>query len=179
MHYVDADKVVPNTNKRPLDVNLEQKLLKELPGIFNWALEGLQELLAQNGFTETDEQERLINTFIAKNNNLMSFAEDREENFFEVKDTIKEGKKVSKRQVFRDYRQWTEERLEIPMSAGRFYAEMIAIFARLGWELTEEKNSWTFKDIKLAEPEYDDDEEKDAGYTQDADEQMADLVAGN
>ncbi len=173
MHYVNADKVVPNTNKRPLDVNLEQKLLKELPGIFNWALEGLQELLAQNGFTETDEQERLINTFIAKNNNLMSFAGDNEETFFEVKGTVKEGKTVKKRQVFRDYRHWTEECLEISASAGRFYAGMIAIFARLGWEFSEKDGFWTFKDIKLAEPEHDNNEGKAAG------EKTADLVAEN
>lgn len=180
MQYVDADKVVPNTNKRPINVNLERELLEELPGIFNWALEGLQRLLAQGHFTVTDEHDKLLNEFVRENNPLMSFAEEKEEKFFEVKDTVKEGKTVEKRQVFRGYRQWAEENNEFPISATKFYAGIIMIFARLGWEFAEKDGVWTFKDIKLAEPEYDDDnEEKDAGYIKDADEQMNDLVAGN
>ena len=175
MHFVAANKVVPNTNKRPLNINLEQELLEELPGIFNWAIEGLQRLLAQGYFTESDQQEERINKFIRESNPLMSFAESNEEIFFEEKDTVKEGKKVSKRKVSQAYRHWAEQENEFLMCGRKLHA----IFARLGWEFTEEKNSWTFKDIKLAEPEYDDDEEKDVGYTQDADEQMAELVAGN
>ncbi len=173
MHYIDAKKVRPDTNERPLDVNLEQKLLKELPGIFNWALEGLQELLAQGGFTETGEHEKLINEFIRMNNPLMSFAESNEGNFFEVKETVKEGKKVSKRKISQAYRHWAEDESEPLICGRRLHTGLSAIFTRLGWKFTEDKNSWTFGDIQLAKPERDDDEKKGV------DKQTADLVAEN
>ncbi|MBR2207496.1 MAG: toprim domain-containing protein [Synergistaceae bacterium] len=182
MHFTDAENITPNSKDRLLDVNLEQELLKELPGIFNWALEGLQELLAQNGFTKTDEQNRLINEFIEENSNSMTFVKDSEEKFFEVKDLVKEGKTIDKRQVFRDYRQWAEECAEFPMNRKKFYAVITIIFSRLGWEFTEKNGFWTFKDIKLAAPEYDvddDDKENDTGYIQDADEQMNEIDNGD
>ena len=177
MHYVDAD-MVHNSNDRPIDVNLEQELIKELPGIFNWALEGLQRLLAQNGFTKTDRQSELTNDFIRHNNHLMTFAKNSKETFFEVKDTVMEGKTVEKRQVFKNYRHWADENNEFPISSTKFYAGLVMIFERLGWEFTKKDGLWTFKDIKLAEPEYDaGNEEKDAGYIKDADEQMDDLAS--
>ena len=188
MRYVDPDKVRPDTKDRPLDINLEQELLKELPGIFNWALEGLQRLLAQGQFTKTKDQEKLINGFVRANNHLMSFAEDFEEGFFEEvpeDKTVKKGKTVKKRQIFENYKRWAEKRLENSTSAGKFYVALIAIFARLGWEFTEENNSWTFKDIQLAGFENDDDDDDEnsdfESYAQDADEhdeQIEELVAG-
>ena len=175
MHYVDAD-MIHNSNDRAIDVNLEQELIKELPGIFNWALEGLQRLLAQNGFTRTDNQSTLTNDFIKHNNHLMTFAKDEEKTFFEVKDTVKEGRVIEKRQVFRNYKRWSENNNEFAIGSAKFYAGLKAIFNRLGWEFTEKDGFWTFKDIKLAEPEYEK-EEKDAGYIRDADEQMDDLAS--
>ena len=176
MHYIDAKKVSPDTNERPLDVNLEQKLLKELPGIFNWALEGLQELLAQNGFTETGEHEKLINEFVRINNPLMSFAESNEEKFFEVKETVKEGKKVSKRKISQAYRHWAEDESEPLICGRRLHTGLSAIFARLGWKFKEEKNSWTFEDIQLAGSEHGNDKEKDANHVQNEDRKTADLA---
>lgn len=68
MHFVEKDKIRPFTNDRELDPFLEDKLMKELPGIFNWMLEGLQRLLRQGKFTHTANQDRLINEFRTANN---------------------------------------------------------------------------------------------------------------
>ena len=161
-HYVSPNRIT-NENDRPIDIDLEVKLEKELPGLFNLALKGLQRLLAQGQFTVTDEQEELINKFIGHNVNSMSLVEEHEELFFDVKDTVKEGKTVDKRKVYRDYKRWSEETNEFPMSRKKFYAAITMAFARLGWKFTEKDNFWTFEDIKI----------------KDADEQTKDLVAGN
>ena len=153
-HYVSPNRIT-NENDRPIDIDLEAKLVKELPGLFNLALKGLQRLLAQGQFTVTDEQEELINNFIGHNVNSMSLVEEHEELFFDVKDTVKEGKTVDKRKVYRDYKRWSEETNEFPMSRKKFYAAITMVFARLGWKFTEKDNFWTFEDIKLTDEQMD------------------------
>ena len=167
--YVSPDRIV-NENDRPIDINLEAKLEKELPGLLNLALKGLQRLLAQGHFTTTDEQEQLINEFIGQNVNSMTLIEDHEELFFEVKDTVKEGRTVDKRQVFSDYKKWSEATNEIPMSRKKFYSAITAIFARLGWKFKEKGNFWKFEDIKLA---------NNADSIKDADKQNDEIKNGD
>ncbi len=57
------------------DIMLEQKLLKELPGIFNWAYEGYKLLLSVNYFTETDEQVEMIGNFKRASSPVVEFCE--------------------------------------------------------------------------------------------------------
>jgi len=42
----------PGSEERQADIHLSEKLRAELPGILNWALEGLQRLMEQEAFTE-------------------------------------------------------------------------------------------------------------------------------
>ena len=58
------------------DINLEKKLKEQLPGIFNWAYEGYKCLKEQKRFTETPEQNNLMNEFKRMLNPLISFIED-------------------------------------------------------------------------------------------------------
>ena len=153
MHYVQKNKVRKGTNDRPLDPDLEEKLLQNLPGIFNWMLEGLQRLIKQNGFTETDEQDKLYMDFLKANNSLVTFAEDIQEAFFEEDGT---GKTVQRSEIFNKFKQWADKHAVIPTSAPRFYSNFSAVLSRLSLEfevMGKQGRLWKFKDIKVSEGE--------------------------
>ena len=140
MHFVPKNQII-NPNDRELDPNLEEKLRQELSGIFNWVLEGLQRLIAQNGFTETEEHNKLLKDFRRANNPLYAFAEDYERNFYEDDG---EGKELSRHQIFLAYRTWADTHLEIPIGATRFYSNMQGILACLGILFEEKGRKWKF-----------------------------------
>ena len=91
--------------------------MKELPGIFNWLLEGLQRLLAQKGFTHSSRQDTLIGEFIRANNPLYSFVEDNVETF----KGSDEGHIVPRYQVFKRFSDWAERNKVLPLPSNRFY----------------------------------------------------------
>lgn len=55
------------------DLDLEVKLSAELPGILNWAIEGLKSLRAQGRFNETEKNLNAINAFKVENSPLLEF----------------------------------------------------------------------------------------------------------
>jgi P4 family phage/plasmid primase-like protien len=64
-----------NFRKNP-DVDLrftEGKLAAELPGIFNWALEGLKRVEAKKDFTDTDERREIIQDYREENSSVEGF----------------------------------------------------------------------------------------------------------
>lgn len=71
----------PNKNnplEKRRDLNIIPKLLKELPGIFNWAYEGYKGLLEQGYFTETLEQNEIMQRFKELSNPVSAFVDDYE-----------------------------------------------------------------------------------------------------
>jgi P4 family phage/plasmid primase-like protien len=62
--------------QKPRDVDIIPKLLRELPGIFNWAYRGYKELLLFGGFSDAPEQEELMRQFEQTSNPVMVFCED-------------------------------------------------------------------------------------------------------
>ena len=78
--YVD----VPDPNKpkqKRRDVNIMSKLLMELPQIFNWAYEGYRMLSTVGYFTDTPEQDALLQQFEESSNPVLVFCEDKSEAF--------------------------------------------------------------------------------------------------
>lgn len=55
------------------DVDLEAKLLEELPGIFAWSLAGLAALRADKGFGEPEAMSRSLDEYKTVNNNVLYF----------------------------------------------------------------------------------------------------------
>lgn len=55
------------------DLGLEQKLTDELPGILNWAIEGLKSLRADGRFNETDRNFNAMRVFKAENSPVVEF----------------------------------------------------------------------------------------------------------
>ena len=111
MHFVEKGKVRPFTNDRELDPFLEDKLMSELPGIFNWILKGLQRLLKQKHFTKTRQQDELINEFRAVNNPLYSFVDENEENF----KGSDEGHIVPRCAIFNTFAAWADKNKVLPI----------------------------------------------------------------
>lgn len=60
-----------------IDRNLTEKLLQELPGIFNWCLEGYYDLIQNNGFVETDEQAEILHDFMRTINPVAAFVDEK------------------------------------------------------------------------------------------------------
>ena len=69
----------PNPNN-PLefksDTDMKEKLLPELPGIFNWVYEGYKRLKREGKFSVTEEHRRMIKKFKVMNNPAAEFVKD-------------------------------------------------------------------------------------------------------
>lgn len=139
-HFVDKDKVRPFTNDKPLDPFLEDKLMKELPGIFNWMLAGLQRLLRQGNFTHTANQDRLIEEFRTANNPLYSFVDEKQETF----KGSEAGHIVPRHSIFLMFDEWAEKNKILPMPSNRFYSNMRSIFNSLSIPFDEDGSDWIF-----------------------------------
>lgn len=87
-------------NELPVDINLLDKLLPELPGIFNWAYAGYKLLKTVGYFTETANQRQLLQEFRRASNNVLQFWE---ETFVDADNYPPE---LSNQQLYSDYRTW-------------------------------------------------------------------------
>ena len=106
--YVEVpDPTKPRQKQR--DINIVNKLDDELPGIFNWAYEGYKLLNAVGYFTDTPEQQTLMQQFEQTSNPVMVFCEDRD-----FKGT------VSREDVYYWYVLWCEETGHKPLSREKF-----------------------------------------------------------
>ena len=139
-HYVAKGKVKPFTNDKELDPFLEDKLMKELSGILNWMIEGLQRLIKQDGFTHTANQDRLINEFRTANNPLYSFVDEHKETFA----GSDEGHIVPRTIIYMKFSEWADKNKILPLPSNRFYSNMRSIFNNLSIPFDEEDNSWIF-----------------------------------
>lgn len=106
--YVDfPDK--RDKRQKPKDVNLIPKLLKELPGIFNWAYNGYQLLNTVGYFTDTPEQAEITKQFEEMSDPIAVFCD---ENIF--------NGEMTRDHVYSEYKDWCERTGHKPMSRERF-----------------------------------------------------------
>ena len=149
MHFVEKGKVRPYTNDMELDPFLEDKLMKELPGIFNWMLKGLQRLLKQKQFTHTHSQDALINEFRSVNNPLYSFVEDKKNVYFSGSAT---DYLVDKGTVFGAYKEWAENNNVDALPSTRFYSNIQSVFSNLSINFAEfSRERWIFYKPEVAD----------------------------
>ena len=100
-----------NPRQKQRDFNLIPKLLKELPGIFNWAYDGYEILKTVNYFTDTIEQAELIAQFKQTSNPVTVFCEDYEHVFRGA---------VSRAEIYGWYKDWCLETGHKPLSREKF-----------------------------------------------------------
>jgi putative DNA primase/helicase len=96
------------------DIGLLDKLLTELPGIFNWAYQGYKDLLKFGSFTETDEHEQLMRAFRQASNPVEVFIDDLMDN---------PPQKIIRTDLYSDYRIWCEVNGHKALSSTKFYSE--------------------------------------------------------
>ena len=148
MHYVSNPR--PHTNERKIDYSLKAKLLQELPGIFNWIVQGMQRLIRQNGFTASQRELKLLQEFRCVNNHVFAFVEENMHIFFNEDSS---GKRINKRDIFRAYIAWCEGEYIQPISAHRFYSNLRGVLNNYGVTFTENGLIWTFDDDPNKKPE--------------------------
>lgn len=98
--------IVPFNRKfegKDKDVNLFEKIKKsEMPGILNWALDGLKRLRANNyRFTESSAINELLNKYQEEQNPVIRFVKD----MF----VVDEGNKISRKDIFSKYYTWINQ----------------------------------------------------------------------
>ena len=71
--FVDDPKL---PNEKKLNNNITKQLIKELPGIFNWAYIGYKRLMENQRFSETEEHKKLIEEFRSEINPVYDFCKE-------------------------------------------------------------------------------------------------------
>jgi len=103
--------------------NMEEILLKELPGIFNWALQGLKRLREQARFSEPADEQRSKEELYRLNNPVVAFVEE----------VIGNGgsrwtAKLSRTDVYHEYNEWCKRTNTRPLSARGFWPRLREVF---------------------------------------------------
>ncbi len=96
------------------DPDLSRKLIAELPGIFNWAVEGLKRLRARGSFTMPDSSADVLQEYIEGSNPLADFLGDDCE--------FHPDYQIGKDELYSGYRVWVERQgIKRPPGRSQFY----------------------------------------------------------
>ena len=125
--------LVLTTKEKPVDraddPDLAEKMKAEAEGIFLWAFEGLQRLVANNfKFTESDRIRENREAVKRDNNNIFDFMES--EGYIRCKADAS----ISSKDFYEIYRMWCEENSLAPLKARSFSDAMIANAGRFNLE---------------------------------------------
>lgn len=102
------------------DVHITEKLIKELPGIFNWAYAGYRSLVRDDHFPESPEQQKLLSEFEEQSNPVRVFCEDYGDRY--------EGE-VFKANIYEDYKNWCMDTGHRAFSREKFIPKFEDVFA--------------------------------------------------
>jgi len=117
------------------DPSLVDKLKDELPGIFNWGIEGARQLMGQRSFSKSSVTKRTVDQHREFINSSRRF----------LKEFYAEGTGyVRTASVYYQYREWCREEGEDPQAAGPFGKELRRVYPRI------EKKSKRIKGKKTA-----------------------------
>lgn len=86
------------------DLHLKEKLFKELPGILNWAIEGLKRYKKESKFTISTKMQLEKNRYIKANDNILDFIDEKINITNKIKDDI-----ISTQLLFEEYIKWCEQ----------------------------------------------------------------------
>ena len=125
--------LVLTTKEKPTgrvdDPDLAEKMKAEAEGIFLWAFEGLQRLVANNfKFTESDRIRENRESVKRDNNNIFDFMES--EGYIR----LKADASISSKDFYEVYRMWCEENSLVPLKARSFSDAMVANAKKFGLE---------------------------------------------
>lgn len=87
-------------NELKADPYITNKLMPELPAIFNWAYDGYTRLKQNLEFSETDEQEEIKNEFRELNNPVFNFISELDLKIYALQEIL------STNDLYEDYKSW-------------------------------------------------------------------------
>lgn len=150
--------LVLTTKEKPAgradDPNLAEKMKAEAEGIFLWAFEGLQRLVANNfRFTESKRIQENREAVKRDNNNVFDFMES--VGYIRIKPDAA----ISSKDLYNVYRVWCEENSLAPLKSRSFSDAMVANTGRYGLEHCNNvvnaagRRVWGFKGVEaIAQP---------------------------
>lgn len=121
--------------KGAADIFLQDELLKELPGIFAWALVGLEMLREEGGFRESEGMLESLADYKRVNNNVLYFIERHIE--------ADPSGRVIKGRVYEEYARRCKSWNLMPMGEPHFCKEFVRLLRDSGMEVTDGK-TWEY-----------------------------------
>jgi putative DNA primase/helicase len=104
-----------------IDMNLGEKLAKEIPGIVGWMIEGAKRLVKNNyQFTIPTSSAKVINRFDQEMSSAAMFIN--EENW--VVNNDKDIVYIPRTELYESYKTWSHESNKKPLSRSRFYEDL-------------------------------------------------------
>ena len=145
--------LVLTTKEKPAgrmdDPDLAEKMKAEVEGIFLWAFEGLQCLVANNfKFTESERTKANRESVKRDNNNIFDFMES--EGYIR----LKADASISSKELYEIYRMWCEENSLPPLKSRSFSDSVVANLSRYNLEHTNKitnsagRRVWGFMGIE-------------------------------
>jgi P4 family phage/plasmid primase-like protien len=132
------------------DIHLEGKLAAELPGIFNWAVEGLMRLLKRGYFVQTEAGKEAVAMAEELGSPVIAF----------VREWCQIGgnRQTRSQELYDAYKRWCDEAGRSQMGRNRFYEEFQRAFpdcerSKIRDQKIGTTPVWVFEDIALL-PEY-------------------------
>ena len=142
------------------DPDLSMKMKTEAEGIFLWAFEGLQRLVANNfKFTESQRVQQNREAVKRESNNIFDFLES--EGFVH----LRPGASISSKELYDVYTFWCNQNMLPSLKSRSFSDAMVAVAAKYGLEhcnnilLSGKRRVWGYKGVEaLVDP-------RKAGFT--------------
>ena len=111
------------------DVNLDKKLAAELPGIFNWVMEGAKRVMANSRITSSAEMVMLLENIKLDANPVQQFLEERTEEWKIEMDKVEPRNKldvmtVGVTEVYQKYKEFCEINSNKPLGRNNFSREV-------------------------------------------------------
>ena len=110
---IDFDVIIEDDKK---DRQLPSKIIdNELPGVFNWILDGLERLLKNKHLTECKANNEALERFKTKSNHVLEFLTNEG---FEVVNNIENGQVFN--ELYQHYQSWISENGDRPLNKSNF-----------------------------------------------------------
>jgi len=120
--------------------NLKYELVKELDGIFLWALEGLKRLEQRGRFVETKEMQQEISCYRRENNSVLVFAREECDLSLDLR--------ISKDTLYQNYSDWSKKSGLGTLSKIRFGKQLTIRFPSILEDRESDSRCWVGIDIK-------------------------------
>jgi len=123
------------------DPDIFDKLAVELPGIFNWIMEGYRRLEKQNKFSECVESDAMVEQYKADSNSFVSWANEN------IQFNPNPNEFINRTELYLDYKRYCEDSSEkFKYTQQKFMGHLRDFVKRNGGQLVEERKKKSGQD---------------------------------